>query len=59
MDSTKSIKDRMAERMERLKKLHNSRNEARVDNHKAAIEEDERFKMPKNFEAKKRQVGLL
>lgn len=58
-EAAKSMKEKMAERMERLKKLHNARNEARVDNHKATVEEDERSKLPKNFEAKQRQAEWL
>lgn len=54
-----SSADRMKERMDRLKKLHNARNEARVDNHKETIAEDERNKLPKNWEAKKRQADWL
>lgn len=54
-----SVADRMKERMERLKKLHNARNEARVDNHKETVAEDERNKLPKNWEAKKRQADWL
>lgn len=60
MASTSSdAKDKMAERMERLKKLHTMRNQARTDNHRATVEEDERNKLPKNYEAKARQAEWL
>lgn len=59
MASTSSAADKMAERMDRLKKLHDLRNKARVENHKATIDEDERSKLPKNYEAKARQAEWL
>lgn len=59
MASTSQAKEKLAERMERLKKLHDLRNVARVDNHKATILEDERSKLPKNYESKARQAEWL
>ncbi|XP_055592495.1 pre-mRNA-splicing factor Syf2 [Uranotaenia lowii] len=48
-----------AERMERLRKLHQLRNEARSSNHQEVVAEDERKKLPTNWEARKRQADWL
>ncbi|KXJ68445.1 pre-mRNA-splicing factor Syf2 [Aedes albopictus] len=55
----KSFAEKHAERMERLKKLHMQRNEARNSNHQEVIAEDERKKLPANWEARKRQADWL
>jgi len=44
------------ERLARLKNLHLKMNEARKMNHTEVQEEDKRGKLPKNWEARKRQV---
>lgn len=59
-----NFKDKFAgekhkERLERLKCLHNARNEARQQNHKEVIAEDERKKLPLNWETHKRQADWL
>uniref|UniRef100_A0A6M2DL93 Pre-mRNA-splicing factor SYF2 n=1 Tax=Xenopsylla cheopis TaxID=163159 RepID=A0A6M2DL93_XENCH len=57
--SPKTFAERQAERMKRLKSLHRARNEARTLNHKEVIEEDARNKLPKNWEARKRQAEWM
>ncbi|KFB47369.1 AGAP010515-PA-like protein [Anopheles sinensis] len=58
-ESSKSFAEKQRERMERLKKLHTQRNEARTSNHQEVIAEDERKKLPANWEARKRQAEWL
>lgn len=41
---------------DRLRKLHNARNEARNYNRKEVVEEDRRKKQPKNWESKRRRL---
>lgn len=54
-----SAKDKLAERMKKLKELHLKRNEARQLNHKEVIEEDKRNKLPANWEARKRKAEWI
>uniref|UniRef100_A0A1B0GMW3 Pre-mRNA-splicing factor SYF2 n=1 Tax=Phlebotomus papatasi TaxID=29031 RepID=A0A1B0GMW3_PHLPP len=49
----------MKERMERLKKLHDARNQARVSNQKEVIAENNMKKLPANWEARKRKTEWL
>ncbi|XP_055532614.1 pre-mRNA-splicing factor Syf2 [Wyeomyia smithii] len=55
----KTAAEKHAERMERLRKLHMQRNEARNSNHQEVVAEDERKKLPTNWEARKRQADWL
>ncbi|XP_015120780.1 pre-mRNA-splicing factor Syf2 [Diachasma alloeum] len=55
----KTFAEKQAERMQRLKELHNKRNEARTQNHKEVVEEDKRMKLPANWEARKRQAEWI
>uniref|UniRef100_A0A1Q3FE01 Pre-mRNA-splicing factor SYF2 n=1 Tax=Culex tarsalis TaxID=7177 RepID=A0A1Q3FE01_CULTA len=55
----KTAAEKHAERMARLKTLHLQRNEARVSNHQEVVAEDERKKLPTNWEARKRQADWL
>lgn len=57
--SEKSNSDKVKERLQRLKNLHNARNEARQQNHKEVVAEDERKKLPSNWETHKRQADWL
>ncbi|XP_076373722.1 pre-mRNA-splicing factor SYF2 [Tachypleus tridentatus] len=47
-----SVKQRQSERIKRLRDLHLKRNEARKLNHQEVIEEDQRNKLPQNWENK-------
>uniref|UniRef100_A0AAG5DMJ7 Pre-mRNA-splicing factor SYF2 n=1 Tax=Anopheles atroparvus TaxID=41427 RepID=A0AAG5DMJ7_ANOAO len=58
-ESSKSFAEKQRERMERLKKLHTQRNEARSSNHQEVVAEDERKKLPTNWEARQRQAEWL
>ncbi|XP_043470136.1 pre-mRNA-splicing factor Syf2 [Leptopilina heterotoma] len=55
----KTLEERRAERMKKLKELHLKRNEARTQNHKAVVEEDKRNNLPKNWESRKRQADWI
>ncbi|XP_076241720.1 pre-mRNA-splicing factor Syf2 [Calliopsis andreniformis] len=55
----KSFKEKQAERMKRLRELHQKRNEARQQNHKEVVEEDKRKKLPSNWESRKRQAEWI
>ena len=55
----KTFAQKHAERMQKLKDLHNARNEARAHNHQEVVAEDERKKLPANWEARKRQADWL
>lgn len=57
--SAKTVEEKRAERMEKLRELHLKRNEARTQNHKAVIEEDKRNNLPKNWESRKRQADWI
>lgn len=59
MDSEKSAAEKLKDRMERLKKLHLARNEARQHNHQEVVEEDARNKLPANWETRKRQADWM
>lgn len=52
-ETVTSAADKKADRMARLRQLHNARNEARTQNHQEVIAEDARFKLPENWEARK------
>ncbi|KAH9640288.1 hypothetical protein HF086_001640 [Spodoptera exigua] len=54
-----SFAEKQAERMKRLRSLHNARNEARTQNHQEVIAEEARNKLPPNYEAKRRQAEWL
>ncbi|KAG7210095.1 hypothetical protein KM043_011663 [Ampulex compressa] len=54
-----STASKQADRMKRLRELHNKRNEARMQNHKEVVEEDKRQKLPSNWESRKRQAEWL
>lgn len=54
-----STKDKLLEKMKKLKELHLKRNEARQLNHKEVVEEDKRNKMPANWEARKRKAEWI
>lgn len=56
---TQTSAERLKERMDRLKKLHNARNEARSHNHSEVVAEDARNKLPANWETRKRQADWL
>ena len=49
-DAQLTPKERMAERMRRLRELHSRRTEAQQLNHKEVVEEDRRQSQPKNWE---------
>lgn len=51
--------EKQAERMKRLRSLHNARNEARTHNHQEVVAEEARNSLPPNYEAKKRQAEWL
>ncbi|CAH1407544.1 unnamed protein product [Nezara viridula] len=54
-----SSKDKLLEKMKKLKELHLKRNEARQLNHKEVVEEDKRNKLPANWEARKRKAEWI
>lgn len=54
-----SFAEKQAERMKRLRSLHNARNEARSHNHQEVVAEEARSKLPPNYEAKRRQAEWL
>lgn len=49
----------MAERMKKLRDLHNARNEARTHNHKEVVAEDARSKLPSNWGARQQQAEWM
>ncbi|KAK9885360.1 hypothetical protein WA026_010856 [Henosepilachna vigintioctopunctata] len=57
--STKTFQEKQAERMKRLKHLHNIRNEARNHNHQEVVAEDARNKLPNNWENRKKRAEWL
>lgn len=59
MDKPKTAAEKYAERMNKLKQLHLARNEARTQNHKEVIAEDERKKLPSNWESRKKQADWI
>lgn len=58
-EAPKSFAEKQAERMKRLRSLHQQRNEARTQNHQEVVAEDARMKLPANFESRKRQAEWL
>lgn len=54
-----SFAEKQAERLKRLRTLHNARNEARTQNHQEVVAEEARNKLPPNYEAKRRQAEWL
>nr|CAG4652197.1 EOG090X0ECA [Triops cancriformis] len=54
-----SVEGKRTERLERLKKLHQRRNEARVTNHQEVVEEDKRSKLPSNWESRKMKADWI
>lgn len=59
MEKVKTAAEKLAERKERLRNLHNLRQQARTSNHQEVVEEDARKKLPNNWEARKRQADWL
>lgn len=59
MADAKTTKDKLAERMAKLKNLHNARNEARNSNHSEVKKEQERFTLPKNWEIRQQKADWL
>lgn len=61
MDSTtkSTAASKLQERMDRLKRLHSARNEARQHNHAEVVAEDARNKLPANWETRKRQADWM
>ena len=59
MSESQSTGDKVKERMERMKKLHLARNEARTKNHVEVLKEDERSKLPANWETRQKQVDWM
>merc|ERR1719414_2323146 len=53
---TSGQNDSKADRLQKLRELRLKMNEARKMNHQEVQEEDRRSKLPKNWEARKRQV---
>lgn len=58
-EKPKTFAERQADRLKRLKHLHNLRSEARNHNHQEVIAEDTRKNLPLNFESRKRQAEWL
>lgn len=59
MEKQQTAAEKLKHRMERLKNLHLKRNEARTENHQHVIAEDERKKLPANWESRQRQAEWL
>lgn len=59
MSEPQTAAEKTQERMERMKKLHLARNEARTKNHVEVLREDERFKLPANWESRQKQVDWM
>lgn len=55
----KSFAEKQAERMKRLRSLHQLRNEARTQNHQEVVAEDARNKLPPNWENRKRRAEWI
>lgn len=55
----KSAAEKLNERKERLRNLHNLRQTARSENHQEVVAEDARNKLPKNWESRKRQADWI
>lgn len=59
MADVKSSTNKMAERMAKLKNLHQARNEARNQNHQEVKKELERSNLPNNWESRQRKADWL
>lgn len=59
MAETGGSKEKMASRMEKLKKLHSARNEARNQNHDEVKKENNRLSLPKNWEIRQQKAEWL
>lgn len=59
MAEAKEMKEKMSDRMEKLKKLHQLRSEARNQNHHEVKRELERNSLPKNWEIRKQKADWL
>jgi len=59
MADKQSAKDKMAERMAKLKALHDARNNARSQNHVEVKKELERDNLPKNWDIRKQKADWL
>lgn len=59
MADDKSMKEKMAERMAKLKNLHSARNEARNQNHNEVKKEMERMTLPKNWDIRQQKADWL
>lgn len=59
MADVKSTKEKMVERMAKLKNLHHARNEARNSNHSEVKKEQERFTLPKNWDIRQQKADWL
>lgn len=59
MEESATAPKKLSDHLDRLKKLHKARNEARTLNHKEVVAEDERFKLPANWETRQRQADWL
>jgi len=57
--SAADLRKKQADRMAKLRELHNKRNEARKLNHQEVQEEERRAKLPANFEARKRRAEWI
>lgn len=55
----KTFAEKQAERMKRLRNLHQLRNEARNQNHQEVVAEDARNKLPANWENRKRRAEWI
>lgn len=58
MADDKSTKVKMAERMAKLKNLHQVRNEARNQNHSEVKKEMERMTLPKNWDLRQQKADV-
>jgi len=59
MAEVKSMKERMTDRMAKLKNLHNARNEARNQNHSEVKKEMDRQNLPKNWDIRQQKAEWL
>lgn len=59
MSDAKETKKKMAERMAKLKNLHQARNEARNLNHSEVKKEVERFNLPSNWKSRQEKADWL
>jgi pre-mRNA-splicing factor SYF2 len=59
MNEASTTKKKIMERMEKLKKLHNARNESRNMNHTEVKKEFDRKTLPKNWEIREKKAEWL